>query len=84
MLNQDTPFGLYINGQFRPSSTGGTIPVENPKDGRIIAHVAEGEAADIDAAIDAAGEAGKTGCDPWRRARRYHASRRRASGRPPQ
>ncbi len=46
MLNQDAPFGLYINGQFRPSSTGGTIPVENPKDGRIIAHVAEGEAAD--------------------------------------
>ncbi|MEJ0051865.1 MAG: aldehyde dehydrogenase [Methylovirgula sp.] len=59
MLNQNAPFGLYINGQFRPSSSGGTIPVENPKDGRIIAHVAEGEAADIDAAIDAAEEAGK-------------------------
>jgi acyl-CoA reductase-like NAD-dependent aldehyde dehydrogenase len=59
MLNHDVPLGLYIDGQFRPSSTGRTIAIENPKDGSIVAHVAEGDATDIDVAIDAAEHAGK-------------------------
>jgi acyl-CoA reductase-like NAD-dependent aldehyde dehydrogenase len=59
MPNSATSYGLYIDGQSRPSSTGRTIAVENPKDASVIAHVAEGDAADIDAAIDAAERAGK-------------------------
>jgi acyl-CoA reductase-like NAD-dependent aldehyde dehydrogenase len=59
MLNNGVPFGLYINGKSRPSSTGRTITVENPKDASIIAQVAEGDATDIDVAIDAAEDAGK-------------------------
>lgn len=59
MLNDGTPFGLYVDGQFQSASTGRTIAVENPKDRSIVAHVAEGDAADIDAAIDAAERAAR-------------------------
>lgn len=59
MPNSSTAYGLYIDGQNRPSSTSRTIAIENPKDGSIIAHVAEGDAVDIDTAIDAAERAGK-------------------------
>jgi acyl-CoA reductase-like NAD-dependent aldehyde dehydrogenase len=59
MMNDGRPFGLYIDGRFQPSSTGRTIRVENPKDRSLVAEVAEGDAADIDAAIDAAERAGK-------------------------
>ena len=46
--------GLYIDGRFQDSSTGRTIAVENPKDKSIMGHVAEGDAVDIDHALDAA------------------------------
>ncbi len=53
-MNNGVPFGLYIDGRFQPSSTGRTIPVENPKDRSCLAEVAEGDHTDIDVAIDAA------------------------------
>lgn len=59
MMNDGNPFGLYIDGRFQPSSTGRTISVENPKDRSCVALVAEGDARDIDTAIDAAERAGK-------------------------
>lgn len=50
-------FGLLIDGQSRPSASGKTFGVENPKNGQIIAQVAEGDAADIEAAVVAAEKA---------------------------
>lgn len=47
-------WGLYIDGAYRPAISGKTFTVENPKNGDIIATVAEGDAADIAAALDAA------------------------------
>lgn len=45
---------LFIDGAYRPAVSGRTFTVENPTNGEIIASVAEGDAADIDSAIDAA------------------------------
>jgi acyl-CoA reductase-like NAD-dependent aldehyde dehydrogenase len=59
MLNDGAPFEIYIDGRFRRSTTGRTIPIENPKDRSTIAHVAEGCADDIELAIDAAARAGR-------------------------
>lgn len=47
-------WGLFVDGRFRPASSGKTFGVENPKNGEVFAEVAEGDAADIDIAIDAA------------------------------
>ncbi|MDF2687388.1 MAG: hypothetical protein K0Q80_353, partial [Microvirga sp.] len=47
-------WGLYIEGDYHPAVSGRTFPVENPKDGSIIAEVAEGAAEDIEIAIKAA------------------------------
>ncbi|MEJ0093175.1 MAG: aldehyde dehydrogenase [Methylocella sp.] len=54
-----TPLGLYIDGHFQASSTGRTISVTNPKDRTLVAEVAEGDAVDIDKALDAAERAFK-------------------------
>ncbi|WP_158807204.1 aldehyde dehydrogenase [Beijerinckia sp. L45] len=48
------PLGLYIDGRFQPASTGRTIRVENPKDRSVVAEVEEGDASDIEKALDAA------------------------------
>ncbi len=53
------PLGLYIDGHFQASSTGRTISVKNPKDRALVAEVAEGDAVDIDKALDAAERAFK-------------------------
>ncbi|MET3662456.1 aldehyde dehydrogenase [Aquamicrobium ahrensii] len=45
---------LFIDGGYRPAISGKRFTVENPWNGETIASVAEGEAADIEAAIDAA------------------------------
>lgn len=50
-------WGLYIDGNYRPAVSGRTFPIENPKDGSIIAEVAEGAAEDIEIAIAAAEKA---------------------------
>lgn len=49
--------GLFIDGQWRSAEGGKTIEVHNPATGEIITTVADGSAADAEAAIRAAGEA---------------------------
>jgi succinate-semialdehyde dehydrogenase/glutarate-semialdehyde dehydrogenase len=53
---------LYIGGAWRDASDGGTIGVEDPATGQVIATVADATNADADAALSAADEAFKT----WR------------------
>ncbi|MGW1023283.1 aldehyde dehydrogenase family protein [Streptomyces sp. NPDC002577] len=45
---------LYIDGAWRPAAGPGTIPVVNPVDEQVIAHVPAGTAEDVDAAVRAA------------------------------
>ena len=54
----------FINGAYVPARSGKTFAKTSPIDGRVIAHVAEGEAADIDAAVAAARAAFEDG--RWR------------------
>jgi aldehyde dehydrogenase (NAD+) len=54
---------LLIDGKFRDSISGKTFATVNPATEEVIAHVAEGEAADIDLAVKAARKAFEKG--PW-------------------
>ncbi|WP_232492688.1 aldehyde dehydrogenase family protein [Novosphingobium kaempferiae] len=45
---------LLIGGEWVDGAAGTTIPVENPYDGSIIAHIAEATAQDVDRAVEAA------------------------------
>jgi aldehyde dehydrogenase (NAD+) len=45
---------LYIDGQLRPARGDRTYPVESPLDGQVVAHAADADAADVEAAIAAA------------------------------
>ncbi|MET9676311.1 aldehyde dehydrogenase family protein, partial [Streptomyces sp. NPDC006482] len=45
---------MYIGGEWRPASSAETIPVINPADEQVIAHVPAGTAEDVDAAVRAA------------------------------
>ena len=47
-------WGMFIDGAFRPSASGKTFPVINPKNGEAIAEVAEGDQADVDEAVGVA------------------------------
>lgn len=55
--------GLLIGGKWYPAKSGKTFPVYNPADAEVIAHVAEGDKADVDAAVAAARRAFEEG--PW-------------------
>jgi phenylacetaldehyde dehydrogenase len=55
---------LFIDGAFVDAKSGKTFPVYNPATGDVLAHVAEGDSADIDLAVAAARRAFETG--PWR------------------
>jgi phenylacetaldehyde dehydrogenase len=46
--------GLYVNGRWRPSESGRTMPSINPATGRRLSTVASGTAADVDEAVAAA------------------------------
>lgn len=48
------PTRLLIDGHWVPSLSGRTFESRNPANGELLAHVAEGEAADIDLAVAAA------------------------------
>lgn len=48
---------LFINGQWQEAASGRTFPTINPATTEVIAHVAEGGAADIDRAVKAAAAA---------------------------
>jgi succinate-semialdehyde dehydrogenase / glutarate-semialdehyde dehydrogenase len=48
------PKGLYIGGEWRDASEGGTLGVEDPATGEVIAEVADAQPGDATAALDAA------------------------------
>jgi acyl-CoA reductase-like NAD-dependent aldehyde dehydrogenase len=52
-------FGMFVAGDHRPARSGRVFAVRNPKDGSLVGEVAEGEAVDVDAAVDAAEAAGR-------------------------
>jgi len=56
---------LFIDGQWRPAQSGKTFETLNPATEAVIAQVAEGDAADVDAAVQAARKAFDSG--PWSR-----------------
>jgi succinate-semialdehyde dehydrogenase/glutarate-semialdehyde dehydrogenase len=56
------PHGLYIAGEWRAASDGGTLPVEDPATGEVLCEIADATHADADAALQAAHETFKT----WR------------------
>src|SRR5690606_34252792 len=62
---------LFIDGAFRPAAAGATFDKLSPVDGRLLARVAAGEAADVDAAVQAARRAFERGdwarCPPRER-----------------
>src|SRR5262245_9587392 len=53
----------FIGGRWTPSVSGKTFETINPATEEVIAQVAEGDAADVDQAVDAAREALENG--PW-------------------
>ncbi|MFE3837159.1 aldehyde dehydrogenase family protein [Pseudogemmobacter sonorensis] len=54
---------LHIDGEWVDAASGRTLPVIDPSTGEVFAHVAEGDAADIDRAVAAARAAFDHG--PW-------------------
>jgi phenylacetaldehyde dehydrogenase len=59
------PRQLFINGQWADAASGKTFETPNPATGETLAHVAEGDAEDIDRAVRAARTAFEDG--PWGR-----------------
>ena len=55
---------LFIANEWRPAQSGRRFPVENPATEEIVAEVAEGDAADVDAAVRAARACFES--DAWR------------------
>ena len=54
--------GVLIAGQWRAAASGQTLALINPSDGTLLAHIARGDASDVDAAV-AAAQAALDG--PW-------------------
>ncbi|XP_003695342.1 aldehyde dehydrogenase, mitochondrial [Apis florea] len=57
--------GIFIDNEWHRAQSGKTFPTINPTTGEIIAEIQEGDAADIDLAVNAANRAFKLG-SPWR------------------
>src|SRR6516165_3004751 len=53
----DVPRQLLIGGQWRPAGGGKTLPVEDPATGHVLVEVADGDATDARAALNAAVDA---------------------------
>ncbi|KAJ1698800.1 hypothetical protein LUZ63_007312 [Rhynchospora breviuscula] len=64
---------LLINGKFVDSASGKTFQTLDPRTGEVIAHVAEGDAEDINCAVRAARKAFDEG--PWPKMTAYERSR---------
>ncbi|KAJ4959788.1 hypothetical protein NE237_019698 [Protea cynaroides] len=64
---------LLINGEFVDAVSGRTFPTLDPRTGEVIAHVAEGDAEDINRAVAAARKAFDEG--PWPKMTAYERSR---------
>ncbi|KAL8153191.1 hypothetical protein V2J09_010951 [Rumex salicifolius] len=60
---------LFINGQFTDSVSGKTFETRDPRNGEVVATVAEGDKEDIDLAVNAARQAFDHG--PWPRMSGY-------------
>ncbi len=45
---------VFVGGRWRPCASGETLPLMNPSDGTLLAQIARGNAADVDAAVQAA------------------------------
>ncbi len=56
---------MLINGQWVNAQSGKTFPTYDPATGKVLAHVTEGDKADIDLAVQAARKAFEQG--PWRK-----------------
>lgn len=63
---------LLINGQFVDAASGKTFPTIDPRTGDLIAHIAEGDAEDVDRAVKAARKAFDEG--PWPKMTAYERS----------
>ena len=61
----DKPRKMLIDGKWVNAASGKTFPTYNPATGEVLAQVAEGDRADIDAAVKAARKAFDNG--PWSR-----------------
>src|ERR1700739_2649485 len=61
----DKPRQMLINGKWVNAASGKTFPTYNPATGEVLAQIAEGDRADIDAAVKAARKAFDSG--PWSR-----------------
>jgi len=61
----DKPRKMLIDGKWVNAASGKTFPTYNPATGEVLAQVAEGDRADIDAAVKAARKAFDSG--PWSR-----------------
>ena len=59
------PRQLFINGQWADAASGRTFDTPNPATGETLAHIAEGDAEDVDRAVRAARRAFEEG--PWSR-----------------
>ena len=59
------PRQLFINGQWADAASGKTFETPNPATGETLAHIAEGDAEDVDRAVRAARRAFEDG--PWSR-----------------
>ena len=57
------PKGLYIGGEWRDAAEGGTLGVEDPSTGEVIADVADAQPDDARAALDAAAAAQRDWAD---------------------
>ena len=55
---------MLIGGRWLEAASGKTFPTYNPATGEVLAHVAEGNSADVDKAVIAARKAFESG--PWR------------------
>lgn len=47
-------WGMFVGGAYRPSASGKTFTIRNPKNRAVIGEVSEGDATDIDMAVQAA------------------------------
>ncbi|OWM89634.1 aldehyde dehydrogenase family 2 member B7, mitochondrial [Punica granatum] len=63
---------LMINGKFVDAASGKTFPTLDPRTGEVIAHVAEGDAEDVNRAVSAARKAFDEG--PWPKMTAYERS----------
>jgi len=65
LVNDGTPFQVFINNEWSDAASGKRFDTYNPATGDVLAQVAEGDAADVNRAVAAAKEAFRIG-SPWR------------------